>query len=59
MEKLVIPQPALITEADDFKRKGGRAFWQAGLPLRRMSRGAVCPDEPPPRQINPNASHSE
>jgi hypothetical protein len=24
-----------------------------------MSRGAVGPDEPPPRQINPKASHSE
>jgi hypothetical protein len=24
-----------------------------------MSGGAACPDEPPPRQINPNASHTE
>jgi hypothetical protein len=24
-----------------------------------MSRGAARPDEPPTRQINPNASHSE
>jgi DNA-binding transcriptional LysR family regulator len=24
-----------------------------------MSGGAACPDEPPPRQINPNASHNE
>ena len=27
--------------------------------VRPMSRGAVCPDEPPTRQINPNALHHE
>ena len=27
--------------------------------VRPISRGAVCPDEPPTRQINPNALHHE
>jgi hypothetical protein len=34
------------------RRARPHAFWS-------MSRGAVCPDKPPPRQINPDASHSE